>query len=302
MSSPFPANPNSRRGRTPVTAANATAMAATMAAAMTLIAVTAGRPTRAAAAEQTFDCVIDAAETAKLGSPVSGILAKVLVERGDYVTRDQPVAQLQSTIEAATVAYDRLKASSTAAVDAQKERVNLANAQLKRSNERQYISENDMDVSRATAAVAQADLRKEEDTRKLTQFELAKDEATLDQRTIRSPMDGIITEKKLSAGEFINQEGYVVTVARLDPLHVETYLPVSTYGHVAVGTSGAVYPNPPIGGKYSAAVTIVDRVFDPSSGTYGVRLDLPNPERKLPGGQRCKVGFDLPAEQKSQNE
>jgi multidrug efflux pump subunit AcrA (membrane-fusion protein) len=114
-------------------------------------------------------------------------------------------------------------------------------------------------------------------------------------------MDGVITEKKLSAGEFVNQDGYIVAVARLDPLHVETYLPVSTYGHIAVGTSGTVYPNPPINGKYSAAVIVVDRVFDPSSGTYGVRLDLPNPDRILPGGQRCKVGFDLPAE-KSQNE
>ena len=178
------------------------------------------------------------------------------------------------------MAHDRFKASSTAAIDAQKERANLANAQLKRSNERQYISDNDMDVSRATAAVAQQDLRKEQETQKLNQLELAKDEATLDERTIRSPMDGIITEKKLSAGEFINQEGYVVAVARLDPLHVETYLPVATYGHVAVGTTGTVYPNPPIGGKYGAAVTIVDRVFDPSSGTYGVRLDLPNPDRK----------------------
>jgi RND family efflux transporter MFP subunit len=294
MSSPFPENPNSRRVRTPLAAA-----------AVTLIAAAAVWPTMAAAAEQTFDCVIDPAETAKLGSPVSGILAKVLVERGDYVTRDQPVAELQSTVEAAAVAYDRFKSSSTAAVEAQKARVDLAKAKLDRGNQllvNKYISEEDIDERRAQVAVAQQDMRKEQETQKLTQLELAKEEAILDERTIRSPMDGTITEKKLSAGEFINQEGYVVTVARLDPLHVETYLPVSTFGHVAVGTPGAVYPNAPIGGKYAAAVTIVDRVFDPSSGTYGVRLDLPNPERKLPGGQRCKVGFDLPAERKSPDE
>jgi multidrug efflux pump subunit AcrA (membrane-fusion protein) len=160
----------------------------------------------------------------------------------------------------------------------------------------------DYEERRAAAGVTEQDLRREQETQKLTQLELAKDEAILDQRTIRSPMDGIVTEKKLSAGEFVSQETYIVTVARLHPLHVETYLPVATYGHVAVGAPGAVYPNPPISGKYSAAVTIVDRVFDPSSGTYGVRLDLPNPDRKLPGGQRCKVGFDLPAENKSQSE
>jgi multidrug efflux pump subunit AcrA (membrane-fusion protein) len=46
---------------------------------------------------------------------------------------------------------------------------------------------------------------REEQTQRLTQLDFAKDEATLNQRTIRSPMDGIITEKKLSAAEFVNQ-------------------------------------------------------------------------------------------------
>jgi RND family efflux transporter MFP subunit len=295
MSSLFPANPNSRGARALVTAVMPIAVAA--------LAIAAAWP--ATAAEQTFDCVIDPSETAKLGSPVSGILAKVMVERGDYVTRDQPVAQLESSVEAATVAYDRLKASATAAIDAQKERVNLAKAKLDRGSalvSTKTISEDDFEERRASASIAQQDLVREQQTQKLAQLDLDRDQATLDQRTIRSPMDGIITEKKLSAGEFINQDGYIVAVARLDPLHVETYLPVATYGHVAVGTHGVVYPNPPIGGKYNAAVTVVDRVFDPSSGTYGVRLDLPNADRSLPGGQRCKVGFDLPAEKTSQEE
>jgi RND family efflux transporter MFP subunit len=295
MSSPFPVRPNSRGVR-------AALMTAAAAAATVLLAAAVPRPAVAADAEQTFDCVIDPSESAKLGSPVSGILAKVLVERGDYVTRDQPVAQLQSSVEAATVAYDRLKSSSTAAIDAQKERVNLAKAKLDRGSQlltTKYISEDDYEERRAAAGVTEQDLQREQESQKLTQLELARDQASLDQRTIRSPMDGIITEKKLSAGEFVSQETYIVVVARLDPLHVETYLPVSTFGHVAVGTHGTVYPNPPIGGKYSAAVTIVDRVFDPSSGTYGVRLGLPNPDRSLPGGQRCKVGFDLPPEKNS---
>ena len=34
-------------------------------------------------------------------------------------------------------------------------------------------------------------------------------------------------------------------------------------------------------------------VFDAASGTFGVRLELPNPDFKLPGGQRCKVTFPL---------
>ena len=44
-------------------------------------------------------------------------------------------------------------------------------------------------------------------------------------------------------------------------------------------------------GDYIATVAIVDRVIDPASGTFGVRLELPNPDYRLPGGLKCMVRF-----------
>ena len=38
-------------------------------------------------------------------------------------------------------------------------------------------------------------------------------------------------------------------------------------------------------------IKVVDRVLDVASGTYGVRLELPNPQGQLPGGIRCQVEF-----------
>jgi hypothetical protein len=53
----------------------------------------------------------------------------------------------------------------------------------------------------------------------------------------------------------------------------------------------ALRPEPPIGGTYAATVTAVDHVLDAASGTFGVRLALPNPELLLPAGIRCKIVF-----------
>jgi multidrug efflux pump subunit AcrA (membrane-fusion protein) len=39
-----------------------------------------------------------------------------------------------------------------------------------------------------------------------------------------------------------------------------------------------------VGGVYKAKATIVDKVVDAASGTFGVRLELPNPDYKLPPG------------------
>jgi hypothetical protein len=38
---------------------------------------------------------------------------------------------------------------------------------------------------------------------------------------------------------------------------------------------------------------VVDQVLDAASGTFGVRLALPNPGQQLPAGIRCKVQFEL---------
>jgi multidrug efflux pump subunit AcrA (membrane-fusion protein) len=39
-------------------------------------------------------------------------------------------------------------------------------------------------------------------------------------------------------------------------------------------------------------VTVVDRVVDAASGTFGVRLEVPNPNYRLPAGLKCKARFN----------
>ncbi|MEM9242054.1 MAG: HlyD family secretion protein, partial [Pseudomonadota bacterium] len=45
----------------------------------------------------------------------------------------------------------------------------------------------------------------------------------------------------------------------------------------------------PLEGTHMAEVTVVDQIFDAASGTFGLRLELPNPDGKIPAGTRCLV-------------
>jgi hypothetical protein len=56
-----------------------------------------------------------------------------------------------------------------------------------------------------------------------------------------------------------------------------------------------VQPEEPIGGTYPATVTVVDRVLDAASGTFGARLEIYNPNNKLPAGLKCKIRFPIVA-------
>lgn len=154
--------------------------------------------------------------------------------------------------------------------------------------EGQVIAELDSRLEAATGAVnhARAKLTNE----RLAGLELRKATAELARRTIVSPINGVVLERSLSTGEFAKQDP-IVKLAQLDPLRVEVFVPVSLLNKMHVGMEAQVFPESPVNGTYTAKVTVVDRVLDAASGTFGVRLELPNPDYKLPAGLRCKIRF-----------
>ncbi|MCD4689234.1 MAG: efflux RND transporter periplasmic adaptor subunit, partial [Desulfuromonadaceae bacterium] len=91
-------------------------------------------------------------------------------------------------------------------------------------------------------------------------------------------------------GDYVGEDA-VLTVASIDPLNVEVVVPVAQFGSIRKGMRAEVRPEAPVGGTYIATVVIVDRVIDAASGTFGVRLLLPNPSNKLPAGLNCDVTF-----------
>lgn len=94
----------------------------------------------------------------------------------------------------------------------------------------------------------------------------------------------------MDPGEVVDEET-ILRIAQIDPLRVEVILPAGTFGHVQPGERAEVVPEPPLDQPRAAEVAIVDPVSDGASGTFGARLLLPNPDRRLPAGLRCQVRF-----------
>ena len=78
---------------------------------------------------------------------------------------------------------------------------------------------------------------------------------------------------------------------QIDPLRVEAALPVEAFGQVRVGMTGTVEWETAVSDPHVAQVTVVDPIVDAASGTIGVRLELPNPDTRLPAGTKCWVTF-----------
>jgi len=250
---------------------------------------------------ETFDCVMEPSLTLRLGSPIIGVLASVEVDRGEQVRQGQVLARLESAVEAAMLALARARAESEAEIQARRARLDQTRSELQRAqslHSSAVVSTQRIEELRANAAIAASDLALAELGRRMAALEVGRAEAMLEQRVIRSPVNGVVTQRNLGPGEYIHQDNFIVSVARLDPLHVETFLPVRLFRRLQVGSRATVRPDEPVGGAYQAEIGVMDEVFDAASGTFGVRLTLANADLALPGGARCKVEFELGPERR----
>ena len=106
------------------------------------------------------------------------------------------------------------------------------------------------------------------------------------------PLDDTVHEGRGRAvrAEYVGEDP-IMKIACVDPLYVEVVVPAEKFGVVKKGVKAGVTLDFPKPGKYNASVIIVDRVIDAASGTFGVRLILPNPDYLLPAGLKCMVTF-----------
>ena len=241
-----------------------------------------------------LDCLIQPSMLVRLGTPVEGMLAEVTVKRGDVVERNQVVARLMSDVETASVALARERAENSHSVVSRRHRHEFLQRRMERQEQliaNNAISAAALDESRTEMRVAASELLQEELQDRLNQLELSRNIVLLEQRTIRSPVAGVVVEVVMSPGEYRDSQKHIAVLAQMDPLHVEVFVPIARYGQIKVGEVATIMPEQPIGGRHEAIVQVVDRVFDAASGTFGVRLQLPNPDFRLPAGIRCTAQF-----------
>lgn len=253
-----------------------------------------GRQLSAAAPE--YDCIIEARQNVEIRSPVEAVIESVKVRRGDFVTRGQVLVTLQSGPERAALALAQSRAEAIGEIKAAETRVDITLKKLRRAEElykKNFISSNALDEAQAEHRLATEELRRARENQKIAELEAKRSAEVLALRTIRSPFNGVVVEVLLKPGEFgaITFKDPIMKLAEIDPLNVEVVLPVSLYGQIKKGQRGTVVPEAPISGSYETVVKVIDRVVDAASGTFGVRLELPNKTGIIPAGVRCRVRF-----------
>ncbi|MFY9479317.1 MAG: efflux RND transporter periplasmic adaptor subunit [Aquabacterium sp.] len=247
----------------------------------------------ASAHAEVMGCLVEPDRVADVGSQFIGVLERMLVERGDQVVSGQVLARLSAQVERASVSIAEARSEADAELRQAIAAAELAQRKWQRAKDllkQEFVSDQAVDQADAEYRVAEQRVSQARESQKVAQREYRLSAAQLGQRDVRSPFDGIVIERYRTEGERIEREP-VVRVARIDPLRVEAIVPASQFGSIAMGQVATIRTDLPNFNALSAKVVLVDRVIDPASNSFRVRLTLPNPDNRIPSGLRCRVDF-----------
>jgi RND family efflux transporter MFP subunit len=239
-----------------------------------------------------YDGLIEPYKVVDIGTPTDGIVARVAVDRSSVVRVGQTLVELESSVERAAVEKAEAMADCRGEIDLQQATLQFDQRVHERLKSLSSISAQDKDQAATEIELTRHRLEKANENRLLAKLELKKARAVLSRCFIRSPISGVVVDRYVSPGEYVDAKP-LLRVAQIDPLRVEAIVPAHMFGKIKPGMTAAVVPELAQYEPRIATVAIVDKVIDSASNTFGVRLELPNTDGKIPSGLRCQVRFEI---------
>ncbi len=112
--------------------------------------------------------------------------------------------------------------------------------------------------------------------------------------TILSPIGGIVTEKNVLEGDYVNEGTRIYTIADLSTVWMQAKVFEDQIAGVSVGTAvevtSSAYPNEIFAGR----ITFIAYTVDPATRTIASRVEIANPNYKLRPGMYAHAVIRLP--------
>jgi len=259
-------------------------------------------PTTSQPASQTSDTAQVTAFTMpyrelEVASEIGGVLAAVCAEEGEDVREGQVLVQLKDEVLQAKLAVSKARVEAAKAdIAGQQASFDILNTEYERAKslkEKGVMTDKDYNKAMLDMEVAQHRLESANADLRVNELTTAFDQAALNQTIVRAPIQGQVFRVLKRAGEAVEPQNPVVKLVSVDPLYVIGYAPIATWGRIRVGTKAALTLENTAGRQFESTVEVVDKVAEVASGTYRVKLRLPNPDRAITAGAKGTLTFNL---------
>lgn len=231
-------------------------------------------------------------------TPEPGRVAKVHVKRGSRVAKGDLLVELDSSLLEAQRRIAAQKAESTYQAESAQVRFQKlherAETLLALSRDGGGTTRNEVRDAEAEARIAELAVVATAEEQLQMQLQLAEIDVRLEQRRIRSWIDGVVLELHRDPGEYVSSaEPLVVTVVDLSRLRATFYLPTAQTSRLSENTAVTlqfVATGQKVVGtvEYLAQVTLAD------SGRVRLDILIDNPTGELRSGVRCSLLLNEP--------
>ncbi len=224
-----------------------------------------------------------------VASTETGIIRNVLVKPGDHVTAGQPLVEFDSEAIQAQLRVKKAEAESTGKIDQAKAELDLQQAKFdKLSKLLDGGKSSFMEVERAKSdlIIAQGRYRNEEDTVRVLKVDLERFYKQLEDRTLRAPKDGIVTEIHKEVGEYVAPHSPVV-LRLIDVRQLRATFSVQESELSTVKVGSVVRVQLSGGTTTQGLVEYIPPVADAETGWFMITVKIENIDGKIVGS-RCQ--------------
>jgi RND family efflux transporter MFP subunit len=115
----------------------------------------------------------------------------------------------------------------------------------------------------------------------------------LEDAELRSPISGVVAERRVDVGEALDERTVAFVVVQMSPLKVRFQLPERYLAQVRPGQSVTATFDAYPGESFPGQVTTLGLTVDPATRTVVVESELPNPGHRLRPGMFAKVVLEM---------
>jgi HlyD family secretion protein len=203
-----------------------------------------------------------------------GMVARVLVEPGDWVEQGQVLAVIDRQVQA------QQSSQLSAQINVAQADARLAQSELDRAQAlvaRGFISKADIDRKTATRDAALARVR-------VAQAQLSENSARIGRLDVRSPAAGLVLTRSVEPGQVVSAgSGILFRVARGGEMELKAALAEADLARMSVGLSATVTPVGTATG-FAGQIWQVSPVIDPQTRQGVARIALAYNSALRPGG------------------
>jgi RND family efflux transporter MFP subunit len=218
---------------------------------------------------------LDPYKTVDVKAQVGGTITGLRAERGRPVARGERLAVIQAQ------GIQSQAAGARAQVAAAEAQVALAQRQLE-STRKLYEAGASSEIDYRTA---QAQYQSAQGQLAAARAQASGASESASHTTIAAPISGVVSARDVDEGEAVTAGAKLFTIVDPDTLELAGEIPVQSAAQVRAGQAVSFRLDAYPGQTFAGRVARVDPTADPNTRRVGASLYLPNPGRRIIGGQ-----------------